>query len=113
MKVDLIIDGYNMLHAAGLARRTYGPRDLERCRLRLLNLIASGLDETQRQRTSVVFDAKDPPPDATRHAAYRELQVYFADPGEIIDAASTALIFRGRLIMSQVFDPEIVHCRAK
>ena len=28
----LIIDGYNLMHARGLARRTYGPGQLERCR---------------------------------------------------------------------------------
>ncbi len=33
-----------------------------------------------------------------------------ANDGRLIDAASTALIFNGRLYMSQVFDPEIVHC---
>ena len=37
---DLLIDGYNLMHAAGFARVRYGPGDLERCRLRLLNLVA-------------------------------------------------------------------------
>ena len=31
MPRDLVIDGYNLMHAAGLARATYGPGDLERC----------------------------------------------------------------------------------
>ena len=85
MKVDLIIDGYNLLHAAGLARRSYGPGDLARCRLRLLNLIAAGLDDAVRLRTSVVFDAKDPPPDAERVSVHRGMQVFFAEPGEEAD----------------------------
>ena len=30
-----LIDGYNLLHAAGLAREKYGPGDLERALARL------------------------------------------------------------------------------
>lgn len=34
----------------------------------------------------------------------------FADDGQLIDAASTGLAFRGRLYIAQVFDPEVVSC---
>ncbi|REJ86866.1 MAG: hypothetical protein DWQ34_26685 [Planctomycetota bacterium] len=85
VKIDLIIDGYNLLHAAGFARRSYGPGDLARCRLRLLNLIAAGLDDAVRPRTTVVFDGKDPPPDAERYAVHRGMQIFFAEPGEEAD----------------------------
>ncbi len=33
---DLLIDGYNLLHAAGLGRARYGPGDLQRARQALL-----------------------------------------------------------------------------
>jgi predicted RNA-binding protein with PIN domain len=91
---DLLIDGYNLMHAAGYVRRTYGPGDLERCRLRLLNLVAGHLDEAQRLRTTVVFDAKDPPPDAARWSTYKEMHVEFAPPGKEADDVIEELIAR-------------------
>jgi len=73
-----LIDGYNLLHAAGLARATYGPGDLERARTGLLVRLADGLDDSERGRTTVVFDAADPPPDADRSFRFREMTVLFA-----------------------------------
>jgi len=58
----LIIDGYNLMHAAGMARERYGPGDLERCRERLLRFLHSRLTAEERKRTTIVFDAWDPPP---------------------------------------------------
>jgi uncharacterized protein len=54
---EVLIDGYNLLHAAGLARRSYGPGEFERTRRRLLKLLASQLLPRELQRTTVVFDA--------------------------------------------------------
>ncbi|MBA3315234.1 MAG: NYN domain-containing protein [Planctomycetota bacterium] len=73
-----LIDGYNLLHAADLARSTYGPGDLERARYALLARIADGLDESARARTTVVFDAADPPPDADRGFRFRGMAVRFS-----------------------------------
>jgi len=56
---DVLIDGYNLLHAAGLARRAYGPGEFERTRHRLLKLLAGQLFPRERQRTTVVFDAPE------------------------------------------------------
>jgi uncharacterized protein len=56
---DVLIDGYNVLHAAGLARRSYGPGEFERTRHRLLKLLAGQLFPRERQRTTVVFDAPE------------------------------------------------------
>ena len=53
----VIIDGYNLLHAAGLGRHRYGPRDLERVRNRLLRFIVNRLTTDERRRTTIVFDA--------------------------------------------------------
>ncbi len=78
-----LIDGYNLLHAAGLSRETYGPGDYERARTALLVRICDGLDDGARERTTVVFDAFDPPIDAVSHFRFREVAVRFAvDAGE-------------------------------
>ena len=65
-----IIDGYNLLHAAGLGRPTYGPGDLERCRNRLLSFLRTHLRAAERARTTVVFDARDAPPDRVHPAMF-------------------------------------------
>ena len=91
---DLLIDGYNLMYAAGFVRPRYGPGDLERCRLRLLNLVAGHLDEAQRLRTTIIFDAKDPPPDAARWRIYKEMHVEFAPPGKEADDVIEELIDR-------------------
>ncbi len=58
-RVYLIIDGYNLMHAAGLGRRRYGPGDLERGRLRLLTLLSQRLETSTASDTTVIFDAPD------------------------------------------------------
>ncbi len=52
-----LIDGYNLMHAAGIARVRYARGDLERCRNRLLLKLSELLTEDERQRATVVFDA--------------------------------------------------------
>jgi len=85
MPRELVIDGYNLLHAAGLARRTYGPGGLQRARLELLQLIAGQLSDDQRRRTTFVFDAKDPPPDSTGQGTHAEMLVLYAQEDEEAD----------------------------
>ena len=41
-----------------------------------------------------------------------ESQLLYRNAGDEIDAASTAALYRGRLYMGQVFDPEILSCNA-
>ncbi len=53
-----VIDGYNLLHAAGLAWKGYGPGGLERARLRLLHQLLVLLTPEEVERTTVVFDAR-------------------------------------------------------
>lgn len=53
----VIIDGYNLLHAAGMGRRRYGPGDLERVRNKLLRFVVNRLTPGERSRTTIVFDA--------------------------------------------------------
>ena len=59
-RLFLIIDGYNLMHAAGLGRKSYGPGDLEKSRKRLLTLVNSRLDRTAAADTTIVFDATQP-----------------------------------------------------
>ena len=57
----LLVDGYNLMHAAGMARLRYGPGELERCRGRFLRFLRRHLTAYESSRTTVVFDAADAP----------------------------------------------------
>ncbi len=87
-----LIDGYNLLHAADLARAKYGPGDLERARFALLVRIAEGLGYAEREWTTVVFDAADPPPNARHGFRFREMAVRFAAETGDADALIEDLI---------------------
>lgn len=88
----LIIDGYNLLHAAGLARARYGPGDLERCRNRLLGHLRRHLPHPERDRTTVVFDAGDAPPDRPRCVMLDGMTILFAARGGDADTEIERLI---------------------
>jgi uncharacterized protein len=90
----LLIDGYNLMHAAGLARRRYGPRQLERCRLQLLRHLARHLTAGERERTTVVFDAVAAPPDLAREMKFEDMAVRFAAPGMEADDTIEELIIQ-------------------
>ncbi|TWT58719.1 YacP-like NYN domain protein [Thalassoglobus neptunius] len=85
MQADVLIDGYNLLHAAGLARVSYGPGDLERCRQRLLHRIRHGLDREQRSRTIVVFDGRGSDFRDSSEFRFHGMLVVFSAPGEEAD----------------------------
>lgn len=79
----LILDGYNLLHAAGLARLRYGPGDLARQRTRLLAKIVEKLRPEEQARCTVVFDAREPPPDGNPRQTHQQIIVLFAShPGD-------------------------------
>lgn len=56
-RLYLVIDGYNLMHAAGLGRAEYGPGELERNRQRLITRVAGVLDKQIASDALVVFDA--------------------------------------------------------
>lgn len=56
-RIFLIIDGYNLLHAAGLARRQYGPGGLQRSRFQLIRQLERFLSAEAAKNCTVVFDA--------------------------------------------------------
>jgi hypothetical protein len=76
----LLIDGYNLLHAAGMAQHEYRPGDLLRCRTRLLKWLLEKLSTAEIQAATVVFDARDPPPDRPAQVVISGLRVLFANP---------------------------------
>jgi len=77
----LLIDGYNLLHAAGLARVRYAHGDLERARHRLLAMLCEKLSPVEQMRCTVVFDAGEAAPDAAREQKHHAIRVLFAPPG--------------------------------
>ena len=48
----LVIDGYNLMHACGLARKSYGPGQLRQCRVQLVRHL--GAIWRARARTDVL-----------------------------------------------------------
>ncbi|MEN6452245.1 MAG: NYN domain-containing protein [Thermoguttaceae bacterium] len=76
--MPLLIDGYNLLYAAGIVGRGGGPGGLERSRLALLNFLAHSLDPTEASRTCIVFDAHDAPRGLPRTVVHRGLTVRYA-----------------------------------
>lgn len=88
----LLIDGYNLLHAAGLARPRYGPGDLERARHRLVAMLCEKLTPAEQSRCTVVFDAQNAPADVQREARQHEILVLFAAPGQDADTVIESLI---------------------
>ena len=77
-KPFLIIDGYNLMHAAGMSCRRYGPGEFEKRRNRFLRFLAKHLGESERRRTTVVFDAQNAEPGGTRGSQFEEMEILFA-----------------------------------
>jgi predicted RNA-binding protein with PIN domain len=91
--VSLIIDGYNLLNATGIAPRGDGPGNLERSRVALLNFLTQAIEPSERLRTTVVFDAGDDAPRGLpRTLDFNEMTVRFAAEYENADALIEELI---------------------
>jgi uncharacterized protein len=92
--MPILIDGYNLLHASGILGRNVRPgsRALERSREAMLNILAESLPTEEVPRTTVVFDARDPPWGLSRHSTHRGLTVYFASRHEDADSMIEELI---------------------
>ncbi len=57
LKLQVIIDGYNLLHQVFSARKLSAPGNLERARQELLARLAKHLTSDLRDRTMVIFDS--------------------------------------------------------
>ena len=88
----LLIDGYNLLNAAGIVGRGVGPGGLRRARLAMLNFLAESLDPEEVPRTTVVFDAADRAWGLPRAVDHRGIAVRFASEFEDADAMIEELI---------------------
>jgi hypothetical protein len=87
--MSLLIDGYNLLHAAGITGQGQGPGHFERSRRALLNFLAESIDPKELAATVVVFDAAEAPPGLPKEFTYRGISVRFAprhsDADELIE----------------------------
>ena len=82
----LLIDGYNLMHAAGFAQSDYAPKELLRCRTRLLTLLLKLLTKAEVSETTIIFDARDPPRFRASQFNVSGLTVLFANPVGDADA---------------------------
>lgn len=69
------------MHAAGIARKRYGPGDLERCRLKLNLKLRKMLSADVIARAIVVYDAFESVSDDARLASDTGLTILFAPQG--------------------------------
>jgi predicted RNA-binding protein with PIN domain len=76
--MSLLIDGYNLLNATGLAGAEPGPATLERSRLALLDFLAAVLDDEERAATTIVFDGRNAPPGLPKQWEHAGITVRFA-----------------------------------
>ena len=90
--MSLLIDGYNLLHAAGLLGRGIGPGGLERSRLALVGHLATALAPEELAGTTLVFDAAGAPPGLPSVLHSRGLTILFAVGYEDADALIEELI---------------------
>ncbi len=80
-----IIDGYNLMHAAGLVRGKLIGKQLEGARLRLLKRLAHQMSKEDRAATTVVFDAKSVLVVSSREELIEGIRVLFPEPGHEAD----------------------------
>lgn len=75
----LLIDGYNLMHAAGLFRRKFRNNEFAQARHQFLQYLANHLEHDERQRTTIVFDAQNPPSFLSApHYFFDEMTVIFS-----------------------------------
>jgi hypothetical protein len=94
--VSLIIDGYNLIHAAGIMGRGVGPGSLERARHALVRTLAASIEPEELARTVVVFDASadDVPVGLPRTATVDGITVRYATDYDSADELIEELIRR-------------------
>ena len=77
MPIAFLIDGYNLLHAVGLAPRMAGPGGLQWARRRLLELLTAGFPADAGE-VVIVFDAHRAPRRGKAEFDYAGLHIRFA-----------------------------------
>ena len=88
-----LIDGYNLMHAAGaLNGREIRRESFHRKRRQFLNDLADALGPERCRETTVVLDASTPPADFPLETVHRGLNLIFALGDENADARIETLI---------------------
>ena len=88
-----LIDGYNLMHAAGAVQSKESPSHVfRRSRRRFLNDLAHALGTERARETTIVFDASSPPADFDLETTYKGLNLIFALGDENADARIEQLI---------------------
>lgn len=88
-----LIDGYNLMHAAGaFGSKHVGGSAFCRRRRRFLCMLADTLGSERARETTIVFDAKSPPHDFDLETTYGGLHLIFALGDESADARIEQLI---------------------
>jgi uncharacterized protein len=90
--MSLLIDGYNLLNAAGILGRGRGPGSLERARQALLNTLVESIPADEVPRTTVVFDASESPWGVARQQKHQGITVMFASRDDDADTVIEELI---------------------
>ncbi len=88
----LILDGYNVMHAAGFMARQDANWELQKARAAFLRVMAERLTSAERQRTHVIFDARNAPEFLSRVQRLQAITVEFADSDGDADEFIESLI---------------------
>ncbi len=76
--MSLLIDGYNLLHVTAIFGKGTGPGGFQRSREALLRFLAASIPETERKKTTIVFDANDAPPGLPHTLTHDAMLVRYA-----------------------------------
>src|SRR5690348_1920712 len=90
----LLIDGYNLMHAAGRMSRRFGPDGLRRARHRFLNDLAAALGPERAGQATVVFDASSLPLNQAPESSHKGMTVIYAIEDDDADTRIEWLIAR-------------------
>src|SRR5262245_50769053 len=88
-----LIDGYNVMHAAGaLGSEVLGRDVFRRRRRRFLNTLADALGADRANETTIVFDASSPPADFPLESSFKGMNLIFALEDEDADTRIERII---------------------
>jgi uncharacterized protein len=87
-----LIDGYNLMFAAGVMGRKFGPEGFRKVRHRFLNDLSATLDPVEAHLTTIVFDANDAPDHLPASVRHKGITVLYAVDHDSADEQIEALI---------------------
>ena len=87
-----LIDGYNLMFAAGLMGKRFGPDGFRKARARFLNDLASKLGPVEAHLTTVVFDVRKAPDGLPSESRHKGISLIFAVSSPTADERIDELI---------------------